>query len=288
MREGALAATLARLSAADPECTYAVGVPDGDGWEVLGDVLADPARLDRWLATVQSELAEAHADVAAAYLASFVGFVVAGSVAGAVHRERRGWPIDLDATFVHRTAEGWFDGLALARPAVWVLPDDPAAADRDAEVLADVEALHEAVAREVVAALTPLFEAVRRRASYGVRGMWGLLADEVAGGAVWQANRRGADTREAWAEANLFLDAIARRAPLKVRPRFIAVNWSRGVTYVTSRGTCCLFYKTQLDPDPCGEGYCGTCPLREPDSLLEALREYLEHDASEGAEHGSR
>ncbi len=158
-----------------------------------------------------------------------------------------------------------------------MLPDDPARAHPDSEVVAHLDALSELVASEIVATLTVVFGAVRARAPFGLRGMWGSLADGLGGGAALDAVNRGIDVSETWREAMQLLDAIAARTPLmRVRPRLRELEWSGGVSGVVVRGTCCLYDKTHDAPDPRGEGYCTSCPLRDPDDQLDRWRDWLE------------
>lgn len=120
------------------------------------------------------------------------------------------------------------------------------------------------------------FSAVRARAPFGRRRMWGQLADDIGGTALWTARAGDLDQRSAWKEAQAILDHVAETAPeLRVRSRPFPVRWEGDETLFQVRGTCCLWYTTFEEPDRCGEGYCTTCPLRDDDVRHERLCRYL-------------
>lgn len=92
------------------------------------------------------------------------------------------------------------------------------------------------------------------------------------------ARRLGLDELETWRRCELLLvDAIHAGAPgLRHRPHLLPVPLSGGTAHYQVRGTCCLSYRTFDQPDPNGDGYCATCPLRTDDSRTRRLRAHLE------------
>jgi len=265
-----LADTLGRLAAADPYCTPRAGVPDGDRWTRLQDVLDDPALLRTWFDGLGAE-SKGAPDVAASYLASWLGGIVLDPAAWALGSERRTWPLDPRTYWLHRHDDGWFDGFALGSPQLRVVPGDPAAGDADVTVVADVATLRGDLARDAVAVLAPLFVTIRTFAPYGIRGMWGAVADSLGASAVTAAFRAGAPerSRPAFDEAMRLVDDLSAAGAGRItRPLPASVTCAAGTTTVAHKGTCCLWYKTTDDTAPIGERYCLSCPLQpDPDQL---------------------
>jgi hypothetical protein len=165
---------------------------------------------------------------------------------------------------------------------VRVVAGDGATADPDARVSADVDELRALVATELAALLDPMFATIREMAPFGSRGMWGAVADGLASGVLWSARAEGRDALAAWREVGLVTDDVAGHArALRTRPDIEAISWRDGVSHVTVKGTCCLYYKV-FDgvPDPSGEGYCLSCPKREPGDRHARWARYLEEEAA--------
>ena len=257
-----LAATLARLDAADPYCDPTAGTPVGERWTRIQDLLDDQSVLRRWFEGLSGE-SNGVPDVAASYLASWLGGIVLDPIGWALGVERRAWPLDPASLWIHRHEDGWFDGFAVAAQQVRMLPDDPAAGHPDAVVVADVDALRAGVAGDAVAVLGPLFASVRSFAPFGVRGMWGAVADSLGSSAAIAAFRAGRPARPAFDEAMRIVEGlVAAGAGRITRPTPEQVRWARGTTTVVHKGTCCLWYKTTDVSAPIGERYCLSCPLQ--------------------------
>jgi hypothetical protein len=144
-------------------------------------------------------------------------------------------------------------------------------------VVSDLDALVNWWAERLVAAVTPLIEAVRARLPFGGRCQWGSLADRVAYPPMALARRGGGDGASAWAEATTLIDALARHAPVRfARPKPFSVDWARGEAWFSVKGTCCLRYRTAVQPDPCGAGYCNSCPILDDARRCARWRTYLE------------
>jgi hypothetical protein len=279
---GPLAATLAGLDATDPHCRCVAGEPDGGDWHRLDAALSDGALLDQWYRHILEGEAQGRRDVAGSYLASWLGGVVAEPVTAALVGDRRTWPLRAGALAVHRHDGGWFDGLAVLAPTVRVLPGDADRHHPDVEVVDGCDRLRSLLADELVALVEPIHAEVRRRAPFGTAGMWGGLADEIAGGVLWRAHRSGGDALTAWLEASALLDAVADRVPrLRARPRLEPIEWSGGTAYFSVKGTCCLFYKAfEGTPDVRGDGYCTSCPLRPDDWRRARWSSWMEQGAA--------
>lgn len=270
-----LAASLVRLAVLDPDAGADVGRPTGMGWYALDDIVV-AGRLDTWFDDLVAEH-DGQRDVAGAYLGSWLADAIAGAAVMLGVVERR--VPDLDAgLWLHRHPEGWFDRVAFASARVHVLASDPAADHRHAIVHDSQYGVWDALGAALSDALEPILVHIRHRSSYGLRGLWGGAADAVVGRALHAARLSGADGWAAWDQAQLILDAMALRQPqMRARPSPLPVPSPRGETLFKVKGTCCLYYKTHdLPRDPCGEGYCTTCPLRDAGDRLERLRRYLE------------
>jgi hypothetical protein len=260
-----MAVTLARLDAADEHCRYVAGDPDGPGWYPLDAVARDPGLVDAWYGRVLEGEAQGRRDVAGSYLASWLGGIVAETVVAALTSEHRAWPVDATLLAVHHHDDGWFDGIAVRASSLRVLPGDPDAGADHVEVVGGADALRALLADDLVAVVAPVFTAIRRRAPFGIRGMWGNLADGVVSSVAWRAWRAGDDVPAALDEAQALVDALAARAPARILPpRLERVDWSGGTAWFPVKTTCCLYYKTfHGTPDRGGEGYCTSCPFRE-------------------------
>ena len=135
-----------------------------------------------------------------------------------------------------------------------------------------------------MAAFGPVAEAVRARAPFGRRGMWGTLADHVAEVAVRRARDRRGDVDAAWADAGRLVDALAERAPTPLnRPLPLTVPTGGGPETVVTKGTCCLIYKAGAAPRDRGaanrqilRAACTSCPLRSGADRTRRFAAYLE------------
>lgn len=279
---GPLSSTFARLQHLDEYLIAEVGPPRGENWYDL-DRVVDDGYLDAWL----NDLARAHdgqRDVAGAYLGSWLARTLVGVPVAALVLERR-MPHLGGGVWLHRHEDGWFDRVAFASASVDVLADDPDTGRCDTVVFDDPTTLHDRYAEALVATLSPLLQAVRRRASYGLRGLWGAVADDIAGAALHAARQSGTDGWAAWSQADIVLDRLAtRQENMRKRPSPFPVTWSGGESLFQVKGTCCLYYKTHDGPlDPDGDSYCTTCPFRYDDNRLARLRCLLEHPQPEAA-----
>ena len=271
---GPVAATFARLRQLDEHLDAEVGPPEGAGWYSL-DTMVSGGDLGSWL----EQLARDHdgqRDVAGAYLGSGLAGAVVTVPVSALTAERR-VPHLGAGLWLHRHDERWFDRVSYSSVEVDVLADDPEAEHPDAVVVADQATLAERFAQSLVETLTPLIEAVRRRTPYGLRGLWGAVADEVTGAALRVARQTRTDGWAAWTLSQAVLDHVAASQTHLRRPTPFPVSWAGGEALFQVKGTCCLYYKTCDGPlDADGDSYCTTCPFRDHDNRLSRLRHHLE------------
>lgn len=271
-----IAGTFNRLGAFDELCRTDVGADVDDSW-VRFDHIAGGG-VDALFAAANRS-GDRRPDYVGASVASALVDAVVSTALPALLVERR-LPDVSPANVAARLhdEEFWFERVSLYDPRCHVLQGDPAAADPTSTVVGSVEEIHQRFAELLVEAATQWFAAIRAGAPFGRRGMWGQLADDVCGSALWAARATGADPQEAWAEAQAILDAIAGVVPeLRVRPRLFPVRWSGGEALWQVKGTCCLWYTTFAESDTSGDGYCTTCPLRPDDVRRERLRDWLEN-----------
>ncbi|MEW6152945.1 MAG: (2Fe-2S)-binding protein [Actinomycetota bacterium] len=269
-----LAETGARLSAAAGHLGFAVGAPQGKGWVGLDQVIGT-GLLDHLATDLRAS--EGRADVAGSYLGARVSGPVVSATVGALVTDRRCPDPAPSNVALHLHEEGWFDALAFLEARAAVLADDPAAGEAGTVVVPDPAALRMWWAERLTASVGPLLEAVRDRTPYGRRGLWGSVADRVGGTALAVARSTGRAGLAAWAEAAELLDALAAQVPVGLnRPHPLPVTAAGGdEAWFQVKGTCCLYYLTVADPDPCGDGYCTTCPFTDPDHRHRKLADWL-------------
>jgi hypothetical protein len=264
----------------DHECTYVVDDRSAsDGWHRLDGLLADAGPMDGVLEALVDGVAAGHRDVAGSYLASWLTGPIVHLLAAAWLDGGRVVHLDVDELAMRFHEEGWVDGVAIAGARLTVDGTDPVAVLDGVDVVEDLDRRRRLVVDQIRSVAGPIFTAVRDRVPYGRSGMWGSLADGVAVGILHSEQRRpgGGDPAGAWAAVDALLDELAQQTlALRARPRRQLIAWSGGTWHQTVRGTCCLYYKTSPDPDPCGDGYCSSCPLRPDESRAERITGWLE------------
>lgn len=260
-------------------CRAEIARPHGPGW--LGLDVDAGVLVDSLFAAAQRD-GHRRLDYIGASVAAGLIDVLVSTAVPALLVERRLPDVTPTNLTVHlHDSEFWFDRIALHEPMCWALSNDAAIGHPTLIAVAAVDELHRRFAAVMAETAAAWFDAVRSRAPFGRAGMWGQLADDVCGSALWTARAVGLDQHGAWEEARAIIDVVAAAVPeLRVRPRLFPVRWSGGETLWQVKGTCCLWYTTFAEPDTCGDGYCNTCPLR-PDEIRHArLAEWLEAEAA--------
>jgi hypothetical protein len=250
-----LVTVVARIDALDPLVTWEVGLPTDPTWMALPELLAE---VPAWHGDLTARVGDRR--TAAAYLAVWIAEVPALLLGLPV--VFGGPSIDLEAEDLHvrRHADGWFDGLALDPWSV------AGAGDRVGATGVTIRRL-----------TTPLVDALADALPVGRAAIWGGVADGLCGRALHVARELRVDAEQVWAASSGILDVLGERlVPPLVRPQPLDVPWSGGLARYLTRGTCCLHHRTCDDPDPRGEGYCATCPLRPAESRVERLAAHLE------------
>jgi hypothetical protein len=238
-----------------------VGAPTDAAWYALPEAVA---AADAWHVDLAARVGDHLA--AASYLAAWLAEVPTVLVAipalfGAPLVE-----VELDDLHVRRHPDGWFDGLAVDP---WSYRDPAAPLDAAAELLQRLTA--------------PVVDGLVARLPIGRAAVWGAVADAVAGRALRLAHASGRDPEVTWRAAERLLDGLQLRLGGRlVRPEPLLVPWAGGTIRDVTRGTCCRYHRTCLAPDPRGEGFCATCPLRAEDSRRERVAAHLEVTAALG------
>jgi hypothetical protein len=245
----------ARVDDVDRPCSLVSGMPEGDEWIVLADLLIDPT----WPAT----------GVASASIVGDIGRVALGSVAAAVMTQRRAWHVAADTLAVRRKADGRYDGLAVLSPTVRVLPADVRAGDRDAVVLDDAATLHATVAGEVVELFAQVVEVMRSRGNRDAGGSWAAVADQLGSMALWRDLGRAGEAAEITGKLRRVMastDEGIDRALVRTRAALTAVTaveWAGGLSAAAVRATCRPngVPVATGGPSALSGSYCGPCPL---------------------------
>lgn len=234
-----------------------LGPPAGSDWWTLAEATV---RVDAWFPSLVEQEGDRRA--AASYLSTWLAeapVLVVGlcAVLGEVAPR-----VTADGLWLHRHPDGWFDRHAIDPVEVHTGSVD--------DVLA-------AAGSHVAELTAPIVDLVCASLPVGPVAVWGTVADAISGYALSIAREHGLDELETWRRCAVLVDAIAVHAPrLRHRPRPFPVTWSGGTALFQVRGTCCLHHRTCESPDPDGDGYCATCPLRTDESRTRRLRRHLE------------
>ncbi len=242
------------------------GSPSGSGWRSFADIISDGPALDAWFETATKRY-NGRGEVAGSLLSlRLAGPVIDLAISLFVVK---GWAVPLPADGVHFAfaASGAVTGVALRDPII-VMPESENSGP----------AVRAYLAEQLAAILKPAFQALKSRTRYGLRGMWGQAADQIAGIAARRSRLLGLDQAAAWRTASELTDAIATVQPLiRMRPHRFVAPWPAGEAAIAVKGTCCLFFKASDHSDE--QRYCSNCPLlpdesRGPRVANLLLREY--------------
>jgi hypothetical protein len=283
------AATVARVDATRSwrRCTFDAS---GEGWFRLADKLADPAGLDAWYQAEVDGTGHGHRDLAGALIVYRFAGSLAELIIGPLLEQRRAVLLRPESLSLLLGERARIEALSVGSPEVAVLPSDPdvgrAGPGTGVVVVADEAALRTTAVEGMLAVFGPLAAAVRERAPFGLRGMWGTLADHLSDVSLRRARDRKSDSEAAWQLASALIDELAERQPLlRARPSRHLVTHEHRSALFSTKGTCCLIYKTNM---PVVEGRsdrdttpfiaadaCTSCPLRSPDDRESRLVRHL-------------
>lgn len=220
----------------------------GAGWRSFAELIADEEVVSSWFRTAMEE----HQD--------------RDEVAGSLMCLRLAAPV-IDLAVSLLILKGW----AVALPpggvmlqvnrygaATAVALRDPRIEHEDAT--GQGPAIYAALANQLGQILQMGFVAIKQRTRYGLRGMWGQAADQIAGTAVRRARLLELDQSAAWQAAMRLIDALsATQSLIRMRPRPFYSVWPGGPATVAVKGSCCLYFKVSHHTDD--RRYCSNCPL---------------------------
>lgn len=290
----AVAVTVARLDESSAWRRYACDEA-GDGWVQLDGRLADAGALDGWYRSELDGTARGHADLAGALIVYRFAGSLAELAVGPLLDQGRCVVLTPAAVSLRFGEAARLDALSVSASTVAMLADDPSAGEPGTAVVDSAADLPAVAVDGLLAVFGPLAMAVRARAPFGLRGMWGTLADHLAEVAVRRARERGRDVDAAWSDAEALIDELAAREPLlRARPRREVVTGDPGSATFVAKGTCCLIYKAAAVPAPertnagaarrlITAAACTSCPLRSPEDRHARFAAYMRRQA--GGQH---
>ena len=196
--------------------------------------------------------------LAGATMSGNLGYAAVGRLAVALSVAGQAYDTGPDSLMLRLTGEGLVEQIAVRRPILAVLPDDPLAGRPRVEVLPDRAALIGWAAARAWATLAPLLEELHRTTRYGLVPMWNQVADSVLGPATVAPRLAGLDRPEQWSGravgTALINGLIARGAPIRrhgtVREELIDDR----LALAPVRGSCCLKFRQTQER-------CASCPL---------------------------
>lgn len=235
------------------ETTARESLPEGPGWVLATELAEGGAALDSFLAFDDEQILRDHGQQARPDVIASFGL------------HRYAWPACLLVTipwFLHRRVprvpveavafQRTLGQLAVRIEEFACLPDDPAASEPGARVVADEEALRAEVRAAVAEHLGPVLEGFRPRMRRRARALWGMATDEITEGLWYLGHLLGEEPR-AKAEAQALLPGAV--TPFAQGAAFRELTGLRGEPLATrDRASCCLYYT--LRP----QDTCVTCP----------------------------
>jgi hypothetical protein len=284
----ALAADLATHLGQYTWLSFHVGdeAPEG-AWTSRDELLADDAAgLAALVAMRQRIRPDVEAKLLWSDLVGIVGYPATYPVVRLLTRARRRPVLDPETLGLRVvTDDGYLAvrGIWYRSPRLQVLADDPLSGRPGIETVSSVDDMLATLVKEAEAFLAPLIEAVRRRASVGRRGLWGMAVDSLLWPVASQADDEQPDQPITRVERVLH---AAAGTPLEHRADWLHFEHA-GRRRVQIRNTsCCLAYKwpvlegggSRADGcDPRWNRYCMTCPLIPDGEAAHRARYWIDH-----------
>ncbi|MCW5877926.1 MAG: (2Fe-2S)-binding protein [Anaerolineales bacterium] len=182
--------------------------------------------------------------------------------------EQRVPDLRADSLQVRFDEHGGIAGLAWTGRGFVALPGDPAADHADCEVVADRDALREALRARLIESFTPVVDATFAYSRLGKSAMWSTAADYCAYALMWLGELMGNELIGAQ-ESRAF---AAVPSLLSLRNDLIAVEHLGETHYMVNRNSCCLYYRTD------NSGMCSSCPHRPLEERVEMVRKHIEEE----------
>ncbi|QKW10022.1 (2Fe-2S)-binding protein [Streptomyces sp. NA04227] len=229
-------------------------LPEGPGWVTVAELAAGGAALDTYLAWDAAQIRrdygqQGRPDVIAGFGLHRYAWYGCLLLTVPWFLDRRVPRLPVSEVTFHREQ----GHLALRTGSFACLPDDPAAHQPGARVVADEEALRTELLAALTEHLTPLLDRfgplMRRRG----RSLWGTATDEITDG-LWTLGRMLGEEQRAREELTLLLPGGTLPYAGSAAFRELPAAPGRAPELTRDRITCCLFYT--LRP----EEICQTCP----------------------------
>lgn len=257
--------TLSRAAALSEYFKVEVGTPTGEGWTTPAAFLED----ERVLGTLWSRTSARAKTTDRAYLkqsvfGSYIWMLTVSGI-GTYLLARRVPDLSAENTVLHMKPDGDIDQIALVTPRFACLPNDPAANDPHAVVVADMDALRRFYLRVLVDEhLVAFMGTMKSRYKYGLRAMQETLADRVVGTLIWLLKERGEKERIGGE-----VEAFSSLLPFKSKSGVLEVPFEGRCEPFLKRASCRLSYRL---PE---HGYCTSCPLQPEEERIARFQAYL-------------
>jgi hypothetical protein len=254
-----LADSLARLNEAQPWLRLRTDEPDEPDrtWWRCSTVLAQPAHFEKWGAELACWLRatydEAPERVVAGYLLTWY-LSAPGLLAGLLFHSQRRVPVLAPETLAFRLGEPrpHPDAVAVLDQRFACLPDDPAADDPTATVVADESALAALLRARFAGHAARFVAAFEPGVRFGRHTLWAAATDALDEG-LWLAGRYCAEEAAGVADAALVLPSAL--TPFTSASTLVAAGAGAPRPWTRRRESCCFHYALCN-----GQGECETCP----------------------------
>ncbi|MBX3084522.1 MAG: (2Fe-2S)-binding protein [Anaerolineae bacterium] len=263
-----LADTFERLKALSSYINLQIGQPTGDGWYSHSDLArSDSPHLATLLERIRTKIGcDDRQFGATAFISSYSWQMTAASI-GCYFTARRVPDLSPDNLRMHFDDNVWHDQLAFLEGRFYALPDDPEAGQPHVTVVENMDALRDEMRLQTEAHLADVIGALKLKTGMGKRGLWGLVADRLAGNLIYACQVLGQPER-----CRSELDALIHvpGSHLNGKTDVMTFEHAGHREQFLTRGACCQYYKAP------GYGYCATCPLQKPEERERRMREHLE------------
>lgn len=259
--------TVAADYAAMPFDDVPLGVgaaPPDAGWAPLRPLLEPGGPVLRAAIDELTVSAGGFREVAVTHACAALAEALTWALVTSITLHSRAWRYEPDRTWVHRGPGDLWDGIHVTASPVAMTVADPLCTGPTDEVV--VVERHEQVVDWAATAVAPILrcavDALHEAGRFGRRGLWGIIAGEVAFAALVAAHRAHTDDRHALGTASRFLDGLAAHTGEQVpRPAVRPVLVAGAYRLAPTKAVCCLRYRVPAraaEPDP----LCLTCPKR--------------------------
>lgn len=257
--------TLRHAASLSDYLKVSIGTPTGEGWFTPAACLEGEGMLETlWTRTAKETKTHDRGYLKQSVFGSYIWLLTVSGI-GVYLLERRVPDLSAQNTVLHIDKAGWVDALALVIPRFACLPDDPAADDPHAVVVADVDALRRFYLHTLLTAhLEAFMSGMKSRYKYGLRAMQETLADRIVGTLIWLLKELGEKERIGGEVA-----AFSSLLPFKSKSGVLEVPFEGRCEPFLKRASCCLSYRL---PE---HGYCTSCPLQSEDERTARFQAYL-------------